>query len=160
MRLHTSLTADDLFDALNYAKQAGRITRDVTFDPITAYRSQTHPRAYEIQLGASQGGSLPADYTNQYGKRQKCRRTRNGNYTGELRFAATWHEWGWFIAKVFEMDPSARWGANATAKNHYGLYAGYQSVADFRVKTDYQFNDEEDALRKQKAEIRRVMGRG
>jgi hypothetical protein len=111
MRLHTKLTADDLFDALRKVKDAGRMTGDVTFDPITAYRSQTHPRAYEIQLGALNGGGLPAGYTNQYGKRQKCRRTRNSNRGDSLhRFSATWHEWGWFIALLYRADPDARWG--------------------------------------------------
>jgi hypothetical protein len=138
MRLHTSLTADDLFDALNLAKQHGLITHDVRFDPITAYNSQTHPRAYEIQLGASQGGGLPAGYTNQYGKRQKCRRTRNGNYTRDLRFAATWHEWGWLMALIYRADPNARWGSKASAANMWGR-GGYQNRDDFHNKTHGDF---------------------
>ena len=131
MRIHTDkLTADDMFDALNLVKQYGRITHDVAFDPIVAYNSKTHNRAYEIQLGASNGGNLPEGYVNQYGKRQKTRRTRNAA-DPTLRFSATWHEWGWFIALLYYKDADARWGDR---KNP--IYSGKH---DFHNKTRGDF---------------------
>jgi hypothetical protein len=131
MRLHTSLTADDIYAALKSAKDKGLITQDVQFDPIVAHDSYTHERAYEIQLGAETGGGLPEDYTNRYGKRQKSRRVRNGSYSPHYRFAATWHEWGWFMAEVFDADPAARWGDKSW---------GYNGRNDFDNKTQWQFN--------------------
>jgi len=130
MRLHTNLTELDLWNALRKAVSDGHITADVWFDPIEAHGSSTHPRAFEIQLGASNGGNLPAGYVNQYNKRQKCRRVRNAA-NPELRFSATWHEWGWFLAEIFEMDPTARVGGK---KNPV-----YNGRDDFDCKTHYQF---------------------
>ncbi len=42
-------------------------------------------------------------------------------------WAATWHEWGWLIQRVFELDPTARWGSLK--------YPSYASPADFAAKT-------------------------
>lgn len=113
MRIHSDkITADDCYDALNLARQRGKVTGDVTFDPITAYNSQDKARAYEIQLGASVPGGLPENYVNKYGQRQKCRRVRNSvQGSGSYRFSATWEEWGWFIAYLYRADPNARWGS-------------------------------------------------
>ena len=131
MKLHTRLTADDIYFALANAKHKGRITQDVQFDPIEAAGSRSHLRAYEIQLGTATGSGLPEHYTNQYGKRQKCRRTRNSR-NANLRFSATWHEWGWFMAEVFNTDPYAMWGSKKW---------GYDGRADFNVKTSNQFTE-------------------
>jgi hypothetical protein len=131
MRIHTDkLTADDMFDALNLAKQHGLIMHGVAFDPIVAMNSKTHNRAYEIQLGAFEQVGLPANYVNRYGKRQKCRRVRNAaNPT--LRFSATWHEWGWFIAILYRKDPDARWGDRKRPD--------YANSGDFHSKTQGKF---------------------
>jgi hypothetical protein len=137
MRLHTKLTSDDVYAALSRAKRTGRVSSTVVFDPITAYNSKTHPRAYEIQLGTFDS-YLPFNTFDQHGRRMRTRRTRNTrNYTDDQRFAATWHEWGWFIAEIFAADPSARWGGNpATSKHPWG----YFSEADFSKKTSGLFN--------------------
>jgi hypothetical protein len=132
MRLHTRLTETEVASALDRAKKNNLITQDVFFDPIEERGSSTHPRAFEIQLGAENGGGLPEDYTNQHGKRQKCRRVRNGSYSAYYRFAATWHEWGWFMAEVFHADPAARWGDKSW---------GYNGRDDFDSKTRGQFSE-------------------
>lgn len=137
MRLHTSLTADDIHRALIRAKAAGHVTSDVGFDPIVAHNSRSHPRAYEVQLGASNGGNLPADYTNQYGKRQKTRCVRNAKDT-TYRFSATWHEWGWFMSEIYRLDSSALWGAGPRS-------AVYGSESDFHFKTHGLFSERPNA---------------
>lgn len=45
---------------------------------------------------------------------------------GEL--AASWTEWGWFLARVFEFDPAARCGE-------------YHGVDDFHAQTGERFRD-------------------
>lgn len=57
------------------------------------------------------------------------RRYPNGGSYGALHtygMAASWTEWGWFIARVFERDPHARCG-------------DYHGRADFDKQTDGRF---------------------
>ena len=50
--------------------------------------------------------------------------TGQRSYEGHL--AASWTEWGWFLARVFERDPVARCG-------------DYRGVRDFNAKTGGRF---------------------
>ena len=50
--------------------------------------------------------------------------TGTRNYEGHL--AASWTEWGWFLARVFEQDPDARCG-------------DYRGEADFHAQTGGRF---------------------
>lgn len=152
MRLHTSLTYEQVEAALHRAKGKGHVATDVQFqdtqpEGAVSYRlmaehgSHTHDRAFEIQLGVSKLDPyqpLPADYVNQFGKRQKTRRSTNG---GGNAWAATWHEWGWFMAEVFAADPDAMFG-NRGKPGRPGW--GYDGVTDFDQKTNYQFLLPED----------------
>jgi hypothetical protein len=132
--------------ALRQAKEAGQVTPDVIFvDGLVQYRSMTHPRAFEVQLGTHDKFSLPPGTTDQYGKKMRVRRYRNSGSSGASSawvtggcpvWAATWHEWGWFMANVFAMDPDARFGG-ATGWR----YAG---EADFNRKTGNLFNAQRD----------------
>jgi len=36
------------------------------------------------------------------------RRRNTGKYGGSDEFAATWDQWGWFLAYLFDIDPDAR----------------------------------------------------
>jgi hypothetical protein len=141
MRLHTSLGIAEVSWALSRAKRKGRIAADVQFTRLDPHTSRTHERAFEVQLGVPKClpyRPLPAGTVNQYGKPQKTRRTTNGYANA---YAATWGEWGWFIAEVFDVNPAARWGTNpARSANPWG-YAG---LVDFDEKTDYQFVLEDD----------------
>lgn len=125
MRLHTRLTFSEVHDALLRAQNAGKITPDVFFVKSTESGSRTHPRAFEIQLGTRQKYSLPPGTTDQYGRKMRVRRYKDGGNSDE--WAATWHEWGWFIAEVFTADPTSRW-------------AYYASREDFDTKTGGQFS--------------------
>ena|SRR5215471_2483819 len=137
MKLHTSLTMQEVDATLHRVKTKGLIAWDVDFAVGIPGRSATHPYGYEIQLGTYDQDSLPAGYTDQNGHRLRVRRTRQGN-GGEKRWGATWHEWGWFIAEVFAADPGARWGQDpARARRPWG----YFSPEDFHAKTDGQFRN-------------------
>lgn len=137
MRLHTKLDREQILTALVKAKAAGHVADDVRFERLEEQpSSRTHDHQFEIQLGVPKAlpyVPLPADYTNQYGKRQKTRRTTNGSANN---YAATWHEWGWFMAELFEEDPESRWGSDPDRARHPW---GYFSQQDFDAKTDYQF---------------------
>ena len=135
MRIHTYLTENEIRLALMTAKRKGKVADDVRFDPIAHHGSRSHEHAWEAQLGSSQCGNLPDHYVNMYGKRQKTRRVRNGGY-GEYRYAATWHEWGWFLAEVFDMDPAAIVGNGREA---------YRGQEDFDQKTKWKFVEDTPA---------------
>jgi hypothetical protein len=135
MRLHTNLITPQILAALLRAKDAGHITPDVHFAVFIARRSRTHENSFEIQLGTHDRDSLPAGYTDQHGRTLRVRRGRGG-HQGAARYAATWHEWGWFIAQVFAADPDSRWGSDPARSRHPW---GYFSPEDFHVKTSGQF---------------------
>jgi hypothetical protein len=141
MRLHTSLTWLELRNALQRAKDRGHVSGHVVFAVDTRHKSSTHERAFEIQLG-SYDNYLPPGTVDQYGKRMRVRRVRMhpGRDQEEhyYRYAATWHEWGWFIREVFELDPDSRWGADKSKTTHRGLW-GYSDLADFNEQTRNQF---------------------
>ena len=139
MRLHTSLTDVQVSNALFRAQRKGLVTPDVYFAVFGPGRSQTHPHAFEIQLGTDSQDSLPAGYTDQHGKHLRVRRARNG-HSDSTRWAATWHEWGWFITEIFAADPSARWGADPARCARPKYAWGYASEADFHAKTDGAFD--------------------
>jgi hypothetical protein len=147
MRLHTKLTYEQVEAALRRAKNKGHVATDVQFQGtqpdgamsyrlIAEYGSRTHNGAFDVQLGVSKYDPyvpLPADYVNQYGKRQKTRRSTNGKH---YTWAATWHEWGWFMAEIFDADPRAMFG-NRGKPGRPGW--GYDGVDDFDQKTNWQF---------------------
>jgi len=147
MRLHTKLTYTDLLQALQRAKDAGRVTPDVTFQGcgLSLHGSRTHPRAFEVQLGTHDKFSLPAGYTDQNGHRMRVRRYKNSGDGGASSewatggcpvWAATWHEWGWFMTEVWAADPTARWGGEKGW--------GYKDRADFDVKTKGAFLNKDE----------------
>jgi hypothetical protein len=125
MKLHTNLTGPDVGNTLLRAQRKGHVTSDVEMTVFTLSPSQTHPNGFEIQLGAWDRDSLPRGYVDQHGKTMRVRRFRNSDRS-EARYAASWHEWGWFIAEIFAADPGARW-------------SWYASPADFHRKTGNQF---------------------
>jgi hypothetical protein len=131
MRLHTKLGGYQLSQALQRAKDKGRIGGSVVFAVDSVHGSRTHPRAFELQLG-TWDNTLPAGTVDQRGHKLRYRRTRNINRDDANRYAATWHEWGWLIAEIFDADPSARFGGEKGW--------GYKNRADFDEKTNWQFD--------------------
>jgi hypothetical protein len=131
MRLHTSLTWQQLIDALDRTKTAGRIAPDVQFASMTEYGSRAHSHSFEIRLGTDCKFSLPAGYTDQRGHRLTARRSAGHQEFGGS-YAATWHEWGWLINEIFTADPGARWGSEKNPR--------YADPADFERKTNGAFD--------------------
>ena len=139
MRLHTNLDRIDLSYVMKQVKDQGLVTGDVMLMSDEPHKSRTHPRAFELQLGTWDKNSLPAGYRDQYGHKMNVRRYKNSGDSGatnewnrgEAVWAATWHEWGWFMAAVFAMDPEARFGE--LARHHY------KGTSDFNAKTDGVF---------------------
>lgn len=121
MRIHTNVaTAVQVANlALHAAKKAGRVAGHVYFDKCTDHRSTTHTYAAEVHLVADvkEPGS-------------KRRRPNNGvvGYDGSEVWAATWDEWGWFLAEVFRLDPQAK------------CAAWYPTEAAFHERTKHRFH--------------------
>lgn len=146
MRLHTSLTPGEVYQALARAQIKKLVAADIEFTSgvthhgsLVPHGSRTHAHAYEVQLGTYEKHSLPRDYRDRNGQRMNVRRYKNSGsggassewVRGEAVWAATWHEWGWFIAEVFAADPTARWGSQK--------HPNYASPGDFHHKTGGRF---------------------
>jgi hypothetical protein len=89
MRIHTSAAYGAIYAA---AREARVIVR------ATEHGSRTHARAFEVQL--SDGAGNAWRNSGQYGAA-----TWDGN-------AATWDEWGIFLAHLYGADPGARVGGS------------------------------------------------
>lgn len=113
MRIHTdSLDIGDIEAALS---RANRGVQAVYLDGCTRFGSRSRARAYEVVLRARDG-------RDRYGKVRTW--PNSGSYgaeTGEGK-AATYDEWGHFLAEVFVADPEA-------------IAGYYKSAADFEDKT-------------------------
>lgn len=108
MRLHTSLTETELYCAMI------DVGTDVYLD-YTRHGSRSHERAFEVSLTG-------------FGARHT--RAKNTGTVGAFGYgerAATWSDWGRFIAGVFERDPSAKCAYYADAADYHakthGLFA-------------------------------------
>ncbi|HBH59913.1 MAG TPA: hypothetical protein DDY41_17665 [Arthrobacter bacterium] len=104
MRLHTNtLTWRAVHEALDRAILAGRIPAHVSLITCAEYRSRVRKAGIEIQLGTYD--KEPGD-----GRRWSNTGTHGANSeaNGEGVYAATWNEWGWFLAEVFAADPEAK----------------------------------------------------
>lgn len=134
MKIHTKLTDEEIAEALARCQHNELITKDVRFAEYSVHGSRSHARAVDVQLGTDTGGKLPEGYMSRYGSPQKTRRVRKGgagrgasvNYATTLKFAATWEEWGTFIAELFRHDPNAKIGF-------------YDGINDFHDRTDRAF---------------------
>lgn len=106
MRVHTSVEYGTLSDA---ARAAGVM--------LTASRhgSRTHDHAWEIRLTDGAGRA----------------RTNSGKHGAGHDVAATWDEWGIFLARVFDVDPDTRVGSVA--------YPVYTDADAFHIATDWRY---------------------
>jgi len=115
MRLHTDmLDRRDVLDALSRARSAGKVTWSVDFTTLDSRGSRKRDHAFEVRLDAAEGDGH--------------RRTNSGNRGAGEYFAATYDEWGWFIAALFVMDPDAI----------FGPYDGLESFLK-QTKGEYQY---------------------
>lgn len=123
MKLHTKLNSHQIYDALTDVKLGGGMTKDIYFVQFAYENSRTHPNGYLIQLGTTDQHSLPSGKKRHY----KNRHYKNsGDHGSDTIWAATYDEWGWFIAELFERDPNAKFGY-------------YSSRDDFNEKTNGKF---------------------
>lgn len=129
MKLHTKLTEQQVRHALVEAQLRGRVTHDVEFAILAPAGSRSHDHAFEFQLGTDDKYSLPKGYVDRNGHKMNVRRYTNN---GAGVYAATWHEWGWFMVEVFDLDPDAMFGSKSW---------GYESREDFDQKTKYAFDE-------------------
>ena len=117
MKLHTNtLTRSDIREALAESKAAGLIDPAVGFEMLEDKGSRSHSHAFEVQLGWY-GEKIKGD-----GRRYK----NSGKNGSDTVYAATYDEWGEFIADLMDRDHDAV----------FGTYKGYQG---FHEATNWQY---------------------
>lgn len=94
MIIHTNLTSEEFGELVATPK----LNADVFYDRWTESRSRTHDRKFDLIL------------------RGNTRLSRSGVWRKRPNFgaggwAATFDEWGWFLAALFDADPTARCGS-------------------------------------------------
>lgn len=126
MRIHTNThNAETIREALAKCQRAGLIAPAVAIDVLSAHGSRSRARAYEVSMGAPAGtpSFLADDSREQITdmlagycdddvkvarvlKRAARRFSRSGygNAPDDLPIGATWHEWGYFLAALFNTD--------------------------------------------------------
>lgn len=124
MRLHSNtLTVRDIETALQQCKHDGTVDGFVQFETFDTKGSRTRKNGFEIQLGWY-GTKEPGD-----GRRWKNTGNRGASSdwnTGGGCYAATYDEWGYFIAALYRMDTELVFGHyktreffNSYTKNAY-----------------------------------------
>lgn len=107
MKLHSNiLTESDVRDALERAKKRGHVDRLTVFDVLDAKGSRTRKNAFEVHLEWI-GDKVKGD-----GRRwtNSGKRGADSYDNGRGTYAATYDEWGWFIAELFDKDENAVFG--------------------------------------------------
>lgn len=127
MRIHSNqLTEKQLWQALKTEQAAGRIAPSVRFKTLTTHTSQSHARAFEVQLESTH-----------LVKGDGRRRGNSGSYgamNDGCNYAATYDEWGWFIARLFTLAPDTVIGS---VKNPM-----YADQDDFDTRTGLTYHPE------------------
>jgi hypothetical protein len=94
VRIHSDvLTRENLAQALDTAELG-----EVFFDSLTLHRSNSRAQGYEVRLRAQPG-------RDRNGKTRTA--TNSGQHGAGSGKAATYDEWGYWIAVLFELDPDA-----------------------------------------------------
>ena len=114
MKLHTKLSSHDVYDSMAVTKARGLMTKDVKFTQFIEQPSRSHPNGFLIQLGTHDKRSGPKN--SRYYKNTGKRGANSGRYEGYPMWAATYDEWGWFIADIFDRDPDAKFGHYTSQK--------------------------------------------
>lgn len=119
MKLHTNLTEAEVREALARAQASADVPADIEFDQFNVNGSRTHRYSYDVHL-ATERKDTRADDTVRPAARYVGVR-------GQLR-AASYDEWGAFLAELFAADEDA----------HARPYKGKD---DFHAKTGYAYAD-------------------
>jgi len=128
MRIHTDKIAytQTIRNALAGQKELGRIASHVTLKTLNHHRSRSHQFAFEIQLEAYvRDNGRRAGNSGSYGAMQP-------EYDG---YAATYDEWGWLLAALYQLDSMMIVGSTR--------YAVYRNAIDFHTKTALTYNPDE-----------------
>jgi hypothetical protein len=99
MRLHTNThTITSLEDALRRAKGKGHVANHVVLATLTPHGSNSRRQAFELRLGTAV--KVKGDNRTFWNSG-----TRGADHSW---YTATYDEWGWFLAEVFDADPEAK----------------------------------------------------
>ena len=121
MRIHSdTLTSGDLYRALDLS---GVFSEGVWIEDFSRHGSHSRDHAFEVRLAAEPGAD-------RNGKTRLARNTGQYGAAAEPFKAATYDEWGYWIAAVFSYDPNAK-------------MSYYDDAEDFARKTggDYPLPD-------------------
>jgi len=121
MKLHSdTLTTDDIYAALRSSIEYDEVAPHVILDMFRPAGSRSRAKAWDIHLGT---------YTQDRDATGKMRRRpTNSTRQGDLAdYTATYSEWGWFIARLFELDSDLMFGP-------------YKSFEDFGRATRLMFS--------------------
>lgn len=124
MRIHTKLERHQIVAALRDAKRWGQISQSVSFDRLDEHRSTKAPRRFDVKLEA--WAKQDDD-----GRRQINTGTTGApsGSGGAPIYAATYDEWGYFLAGIFERDADA-------------IMDQYADRASFLRQTGYSYSPE------------------
>jgi hypothetical protein len=126
MRLHTDMTSDQMTRAVN-AHIRLRGTRGLGRDRFEDHVSRKRAHAYELHLAAWQPITAADDVPDLHHDRSGRRHANSGvAFETDMPYAASYDEWGLFLAELFELDPR--------------MIAGtYDGRDDFHAKTGHAY---------------------
>lgn len=120
MRIHSdALTVQDFHDAVAIVMRAD--APRIYALPVVTHGSRSRKRAFEVALRGDGG-------------RHK-RRPNSGSYgAAQGDFAATYDDWGYWLAELFRRDPNARVGSVYNGRDDFhartaGAYLNEQELA-------------------------------
>ena len=127
MRLHTNThTITSIEDALRRAQAKGKVANSVELFVLTPHRSNSRKQAFELRLGTAV--KVKGD------KRTFLNSGVRGADTS--MYAATYDEWGWFLAELFSADPDACCD-RYTSENNFHEVTRHAYHVDHDVVTGY-----------------------
>jgi hypothetical protein len=116
MLIHVNATTGRTLQ--NLLKADDRLGQDLYFENLTEHGSRTHERAFNVKLWSQNRTTIS-------GATRRRPNPGTGNRFGGMgAYAATFDEWGYFLAALFEADPHAR------------VVHAYSDRADFHERTN------------------------
>lgn len=113
MRMHTdTLTSEDFYRAAKHASTFGHGI--VYIEDCSRHGSRSRKQAFNVKLEGD--GTVNKRPPNS----GRCGAHSEGCY------AASWDQWGWFFAYLYQIDPTMKCWA-------------YENVSDFHEKTKHKF---------------------
>lgn len=133
MKIQTRLTEAEVQECLGRSKDDGDMPADIVFDVFGTVGSRSHPHAFEVHLATAQNDTR-ADSV-----KRKASSMAGG---GGLKYAATYDEWGYFLAELFAADPEARAG-RYKSRDHFHASTGYAYAMRDEMPEDTSPSDPE-----------------